>query len=143
MEPTNICATAPPRFPHPAARALAVPATSLVNMVHVQYWHVTKALPPIPVTNRSTLSPAAVLTNPVNIVGTPQMNNTAALIHRAPKISQNNPAIHRVTTAPATLHILEVQICSFVKSKDVCTSPNSGVTENHAKKAKKKAIHAK
>ena len=84
MAPTNTCATPPPRFPQPAARALAVPATSLVNIVLVQYWQVTKALPAIPVNKRNTESPVEVFTNPVHMVGIPQMNRTTALIQRAP-----------------------------------------------------------
>ena len=84
IDPTKSWDIPPPRFPQPAANALAVPDTSLVNMVDVQYWQVTKALPPIPATNLITDSPAAVLTSPVNMVGTPQIIKTAAETQRAP-----------------------------------------------------------
>ena len=53
----------PPKFPQPAARAFAVPDTSLVNMVDVQYWQVTNALPPIPVINLRAESPKEVDAN--------------------------------------------------------------------------------
>mmetsp|Transcript_19958 Transcript_19958/g.33780 ORF Transcript_19958/g.33780 Transcript_19958/m.33780 type:complete len:112 (-) Transcript_19958:1494-1829(-) len=111
-------------------------------MVDVQYWQVTKALPPIPVINLNADSPAAVFTSPVNIVGIPQIIKTAAEIKRAPYMSQNSPERHRVTTAPATLQMELVQISSLDKFNDVCISDNSGVAENHARNAKKKVNQA-
>jgi hypothetical protein len=111
-------------------------------MVDVQYWQVTNALPPTPLINLNAESPAAVFTSPVNIVGTPQITKMTAETKRAPKMSQNGPAKHRVTTDPAALQMELVQISSLDNFKEVCISDNSGVAENHAKNAKKNVNHA-
>ena len=60
----------PPKFPQPPTKALAVPTTLLVNIRLVQYWHMTKVPPAIPMNNRRTASPMALLTRPVQAVGT-------------------------------------------------------------------------
>ena len=96
----------------------------------------------MPVTSLSALRPTLVLTAPVSIVGTPHMNSTTALIHRAPYMSQNSPDMQRVTTAPATEQIELVQICSLVRPRLDWTSARRGVMANHARKVKKNVIHA-
>jgi len=104
---------------------------------------VTNVLAPIPEIKRSTDRPTEVLTNPVNIVGTPHTTNRMAFIHLAPYMSLNNPVTKRVITAPATEQIELVQSCSCDNSNDICISPNKGAMANHDKKAKKKESHAK
>ena len=50
----KICAAPPPRLPHPAAVAFAVPTTFGANMSEHQNWFVMNVAPLKPVRNRIT-----------------------------------------------------------------------------------------
>ena len=59
MNPANtsgitICVTPPPRFPQPAAVALAVPTTFGANIAVVWYCVMTNAAPTAPIAKRNT-----------------------------------------------------------------------------------------
>jgi hypothetical protein len=127
----------------PAASALAVPATSGVNMVDVQYCEVTKALPASPMNNLKTLKPTLVRTRAVRAIGMALRNKVPPIAHRAPYLSQTGPIKILVTAEPATPNIDEVQICSLVKFKEMAISESNGVNANHVKNATKNAIQAK
>ena len=45
----TICVTPPPRFPHPAVVAFAVPTTFGANITEVWYWVITNEAPTTPI----------------------------------------------------------------------------------------------
>ena len=49
-----ICVTPPPKLPHPAVVALAVPTTLGANITEVWYWVMTKEAPMMPIARRNS-----------------------------------------------------------------------------------------
>ena len=50
-------------------------------------------------------------------------------------LSQNGPKTKRITIVELTAAMLDVQICSVVKFKLVCTSARRGLIANHMRNA--------
>ena len=50
----TICVTPPPRLPHPAEVALAVPTQFGANITDVWYWVMTKEAPITPIPSRNS-----------------------------------------------------------------------------------------
>mmetsp|Transcript_53970 Transcript_53970/g.161526 ORF Transcript_53970/g.161526 Transcript_53970/m.161526 type:complete len:201 (-) Transcript_53970:403-1005(-) len=140
-DPMTICVTPPPRLPHPPTSALAVPTTSLVNMRDVQYWHMTKVDPPMPMKKRRTARAVASSTSPVRAVGTEAKQRIKAMGMRAPYLSQSGPFTKRMKMVPPTEQMDDVQICCLLNESVVRTSERSGAMANQMKKAMKKDHH--
>mmetsp|Transcript_20977 Transcript_20977/g.45526 ORF Transcript_20977/g.45526 Transcript_20977/m.45526 type:complete len:169 (-) Transcript_20977:262-768(-) len=138
--PMTIWVTPPPRLPHPPTSALAVPATSFVNMRDVQNWQQTKVDPPSPMKKRRVASEAALLTRPVHAQGIEQSINSTPMRIRAPYLSHIGPLMKRMKTVPATEQMLDVQICCFEIPNVFLISGRSGAIANQMKKAVKNPI---
>lgn len=137
-EPMTSWVTPPPRLPHPPTIAFAVPATSLVNMEVVQYWHMTKVDPPRPMKKRVAARVAAELTRPIQAQGIDAAIKTIPIRIRAPNLSQRGPRTKRMTIVPATEQMLEVQMSCLVILRSSLTSVSRGAMANQMKKAMKK-----
>mmetsp|Transcript_1471 Transcript_1471/g.2348 ORF Transcript_1471/g.2348 Transcript_1471/m.2348 type:complete len:214 (-) Transcript_1471:132-773(-) len=145
-EPMTSCVTPPPRLPHPPTRALAVPATSLVNMRLVQNWQQTKVDPPKPMKNRRIAREAALLTRPVKAHGMEANIRRIPIRMRAPNLSHIGPLMKRMKVVPSTEQMLDVQICCLERlippsSIGFLITGRRGAIANQMKKAVKKPIH--
>jgi hypothetical protein len=121
--------------------ALAVPTMSLVKNRVVQYWHMTKDPPAIPMKRRRTANPAAELTSPVMAVGMAATHKTALMRMRLPYLSQSGPSRKRMKMVPPTPTMLAVHKSVADNPRDVWISDWSGVMENQMKNAQKKDTH--
>mmetsp|Transcript_11194 Transcript_11194/g.16785 ORF Transcript_11194/g.16785 Transcript_11194/m.16785 type:complete len:181 (+) Transcript_11194:1101-1643(+) len=137
-DPITSWVTPPPKLPQPPTRAFAVPTISLVNIRDVQYWHMTKHEPAVPMNKRRTVRPTDEFTRNVSAVGIEAAHRTIAIIKRAPYLSHNGPREKRITTVPATLKMLDIHIWLLVSSRVFFISGNSGGMANQMKKAMKK-----
>mmetsp|Transcript_21581 Transcript_21581/g.45634 ORF Transcript_21581/g.45634 Transcript_21581/m.45634 type:complete len:206 (+) Transcript_21581:1181-1798(+) len=140
-DPITSWVTPPPRLPQPPTSALAVPATSLVNIREVQNWQHTKVDPPSPMKKRRTERVAALLTRPVQAQGIEQSIRSTPIRRRAPYLSHIGPLMKRMKTVPATEQMLDVQISCFEMPKVSLISGRSGAIANQMKKAVKNPIH--
>jgi hypothetical protein len=129
------------RRTHPPTMALAVPTMSLVKKRVVQYWHMTKDPPAIPIKRRRTANPPAELTSPVMAVGMAATQSTALMRMRLPYLSQSGPNRNRMKMVPPTPTMLAVHSSVAVKLRVFWISDWSGVMENQMKKAQKKDTH--
>mmetsp|Transcript_850 Transcript_850/g.1028 ORF Transcript_850/g.1028 Transcript_850/m.1028 type:complete len:206 (-) Transcript_850:194-811(-) len=139
--PMTIWVTPPPRLPQPPTRALAVPATSLVNMDVLQYWHITNVDPPRPMKKRRMASEVAEVTSPVHAHGIEAPISTQPMRRRAPYLSQSGPSKKRMKIVPATEQMLDVHACWPVRPRVFLISGMSGAIANQMKNATKKVHH--
>mmetsp|Transcript_49771 Transcript_49771/g.105832 ORF Transcript_49771/g.105832 Transcript_49771/m.105832 type:complete len:206 (+) Transcript_49771:1369-1986(+) len=139
--PMTIWVTPPPRLPQPPTSALAVPATSLVNMREVQNWQQTKVDPPSPMKKRRPARDAALLMRPVQAQGMEHAIKRTPIRIRAPYLSHMGPLMNRMNTVPATEQMLDVQICCFEIFSVSLISGRRGAMANQMKKAVKNPIH--
>lgn len=122
-------------------RALAVPATSLVNILVDQYWHMTKVDPPRPMKKRVTARVVALLTRPIQAHGILAAISTNPINTRAPYLSQRGPSAKRIKMVPATEQMFDVQISCLVIWRVSFTSESNGAIANQMKKATKNVHH--
>ena len=106
-------------------------------MRDVQYWHMTKVLPPKPMKNRMTASEVALLTRPVNAQGILAKHRIMLMGILAPYLSQRGPLMNRRKIVPKTEQMFEVQISCFVSPRVILTSESSGAMANQMKNAMK------
>ena len=111
--------------------ALAVPTMFLANIIEVQYWHITKVLPAMPMKSLQMMRPALFWTNPMQAVGIAETQRIAPMVRRAPNLSHMGPLMNLMATVPATEAMLEFQICCFVRLRVSLTSGKSGAMANH------------
>ena len=67
------CVTPPPRLPHPAVVALAVPTTLGANITDVWYWVITNDAPMMPMSTRKTRNVWKSCARPMPITGSDPM----------------------------------------------------------------------
>ena len=74
----------------------------------------TNVDPPIPMKNRKTVSPVALLTKPVNAVGHALQNNIMPIGILGPYLSQNGPSRNLIIIVPTDAAIDDVHISESV-----------------------------
>merc|ERR1712093_527646 len=98
----KICVTPPPRLPHPAAVAFAVPTTFGANMSEHQNWFVTKVAPAQPMRNRRTVYIVGPLIRDERPTMVPPNVNNAHCTFTGPSTSSPVPRMMRTKTVEPT-----------------------------------------
>lgn len=112
----------PPAFPHPPAKALAVPTTFLSKKPVHQTWQGTKVAPRMPTKKRKAINPLGVVTRPAMAVGIAPHKSVPIKTHRGPNRSQSGPHMNR------TRRLTKIISCSFAFPANTFTHVASKAT---------------
>ena len=133
------CVTPPPRLPHPAVVAFAVPTTFGANMTDVWYCVMTNDAPTMPISRWKIRNVWKSCARPMPITGSDPTRSSQVYASRGPIRSHSQPISSLATTVTATDPMMIQPICDCVSPISSRTSIISGAMPNQAKKQRKNA----
>jgi hypothetical protein len=130
------CVTPPPRLPHPAAVALAVPTQLAANIRDVWYCVMTNEAPMAPINTRKIRNVVKSFAKPIVITGSDPNKSSHVYVSRGPMRSHSHPTISRANAVTATDPMMHQPTWSLVSRNSSRTTAISGAMPNQAKKHK-------
>src|SRR5262245_9660867 len=135
------CVRPPPRFPQPAAVALAVPTQFGANISEVWNCVMTNDAPIVPIKIRQIKNVAKLFESAIPITGSEHTSKRSVYVSRGPHRSHSQPTASRAMIVAATEPMMHQPTCVALNPISSRTTFIKGAIPNQEKKQTKNAIH--